>query len=113
MPLPSPPETGARNGIISRSPPSRFPCMSSTASTLILWVKMPQLDSGISGAELPADFAGLLVTLDIPIRQLPIQCHRVGDASVQALPRQKAQLDLGDVQPTAVARRIGDVQPTC
>ena len=36
---------------------------------------------------------------------------RVGDAAVEALPAQGAQLDLGDVEPRAMLGRVVDLQP--
>src|SRR5438105_3539449 len=83
----------------------------SSPPTLKLWVKPVELDSRVGGGELPADDRGLTTTLNVPGVQFTPQARFVGDSAVQALPRKNAQFDFGDVEPTAVARGVNDLQP--
>ena len=70
-----------------------------------------ELDSRIGGGELPADRRRLAAALDVPRVEFLPQAWFVGDAAVEALAGKNAQLDFGDVEPTAVAGGVDDFEP--
>ena len=62
--------------------------------------------AGVGHLEAPCDFHPGLVPRVLPRLDLGRQRRGVGDAPVQALPGQHAQLQLGHVQPRRVLRRV-------
>jgi hypothetical protein len=69
-----------------------------------------QLDTRVCGGKAPAN-AGLgVIAVGLPGCDLAFEDFAVGDAAVQALPAQGAQLDLGDVEPRAMLGRVVDLQ---
>ena len=71
---------------------------------------MAELDPGIGGRELPLDLALVGVGGVLPGGEFGVEGVEVGDAPVEALAGQDGQLDLGDVEPGAVAGRVVDLQ---
>src|SRR5687768_2291685 len=69
-------------------------------------VEVLELDAGVLGGEPPVDPTTGPVAGRLPRRDLPLQGRPVGQATVQALPGQHGQLDLGHVQPAAVPRGV-------
>src|SRR5215216_143257 len=74
------------------------------------WVETGELDAGIGGGELPADAPALGVAGGEPGSDLLGERLVIGDTRGQALAGQDAELDLGDVQPTAVLGRVMELQ---
>ena len=70
-----------------------------------------QFDTGVCCGKAPAN-AGLgVISASLPGFDLAFEDFGVGDALVEALPAQGAQLDLGDVEPRAMLGRVVDLQP--
>ena len=70
-----------------------------------------QLDTRVCCGKAPAN-AGLgVISVGLPGFDLTFEDFRVGDAAVEALPAQGAQLDFGDVEPRAMLGRVVDLQP--
>ena len=82
----------------------------SSASIFDHGIEMMQLDPCISGAKAPVHHLARPVALFGPRADLLAQRLKVGYPSVQALPGQHAELQLGHVQPTAVLRRVHQLQ---
>lgn len=69
-----------------------------------------EFDAGIGGGKTPVDGGGsaiatLLLGVDLAFEFLPCP-----DATREALTRQSGELDLGHVEPTAMQRRVVDLQ---
>jgi len=71
---------------------------------------MAKFDSGIGSGELPEELAGVAVAVGVPGEEFLIERRLIGDASIEALLGNEAQFNLRDVEPTAVAWRVGDVE---
>src|SRR6266508_4138872 len=69
---------------------------------------MLELDAGIRGGEAPIDGAAGGVAVSLPGGDFALQCGPVGEATVQALLRQHAQLDLRHIQPAPILGGGGD-----
>lgn len=61
-----------------------------------------ELDACIRRPELPVDGANALVALLLPALHLPTQLLGGGNVVSKPLPRQNAQLNLGDVEPAGM-----------
>ena len=71
---------------------------------------MVQLDPCISSGKAPVNDLARPVALFGPRADLLAQRLKVGYPPVQALPGQHAEFQLGHVQPTAVLRRVHQLQ---
>ena len=71
---------------------------------------MIQLDPCISGGKAPVHHLARPVALFGPPADLLEQRFKVGYPPLQVLPGQHAELQLGHVQPTAVLRRVHQLQ---
>src|SRR4051812_21133220 len=78
------------------------------SSTFNCRVEPAEFDAGVGGGELPVHLGGPFVALLLPRRYLALQARLVLDSPLQALLGQHAQLDLGHVQPRAVARGMAN-----
>jgi hypothetical protein len=76
-------------------------------------VEVAELDPGIIGREMPDHTACVTVARLVPRRQFGIQGLGVRDAAVQTLGTEHSEFDFSHVEPTAVAGRVVDFQPTC
>ena len=78
---------------------------------------MLELDASISCREAPINACGSSIAIGYPGHDLMLEHLRIGDASIEALPRQHAQLDLRDIEPTPMLRRVVELktlgQPSC
>jgi hypothetical protein len=84
----------------------------SASSTLNLRVQPLQFCPGIVDFELPIDAALFGIRFVRPDPDLGLQQRHFTDAAVaQALARQATQFAFGDVQPTAMLRRVAEVDP--
>ncbi len=72
---------------------------------------MAEFDAGAVGGELPIDLTLLGVGRVLPSGELGVQDVEVIDASVEALPGQRGELDLGDVEPGPVFGGVMDLEP--
>lgn len=71
---------------------------------------MFEFDSGIRGRKLPVNaFLGRIAPL-FPLGGFLDECLQIWDPSVQALDGQGAELDLGDIEPTAMLGGVVDLQ---
>ena len=70
---------------------------------------MSEFDAGVGCGELPVDLSLVGVGGLLPGGQLGVEHVEVVDASGEALPGQRGQFDLGDVQPGAVFGRVVDL----
>ena len=76
-------------------------------------VKAVQLGPGIPGVELPVDGgSGGVALLDQGL-DFPPQGILVGEPLPEAGAGEHAELDFRHVQPTAVLRRVVELQPSC
>ena len=82
----------------------------SSASIFDHGIEVMQFDPCISGGKAPVHHLARPVALFAPGADLRAQRLKVGYPSVQALPGQHAELQLGHVQPTAVLRRVHQLQ---
>jgi hypothetical protein len=80
----------------------RAPVQPSSSSALSCGVEVLELDAGVLGREPPVDPTTGPVARRLPGGDLSLQGRPIGQATVQALPGQHGQLDLGQVQPAAV-----------
>jgi hypothetical protein len=69
---------------------------------------MAEFDACVIGGELPAHLAPLGVDGVLPGCEFGVEGVEVADAAVEALPRQRGQLDLGDVEPVPVFGGVVD-----
>src|SRR2546428_482081 len=84
----------------------------SASSTLNFGVQSLQFRSGVVDFELPVDAALLSVGLVGPDPDLGLEQRQFADASVgQTLSAQTTELAFSDVQPTAVLRRVTELNP--
>ena len=72
---------------------------------------MAEFDPGVGGGELPVHLPVSGVGGVLPGGELGVEQVEVVDPSVQALPGQRGQLDLGDVEPGPVLGGVVDLQP--
>ena len=72
--------------------------------------KVFEFDAGVFGGELPNYALSGVVAGVLPRLDLVAVCFPIADATVQALLRQNSQLDLRNVEPTAVLRRVVNLQ---
>src|SRR5436305_195370 len=77
-----------------------------TATTLKLWVEMPQANAGVGGGETPLHFGPFAISGLSPGQQLGVELFWPIDPSIQTLPRQHAELNLGNVQPASMLGRV-------
>jgi hypothetical protein len=75
-----------------------------------LRVQSVQLDAGVGGFELPVGLGVVLVSVVLPCVDFAGESFLVGDAAVQTLGRENAELGFGDIEPAAV---LGRVMPLC
>ena len=73
-------------------------------------IEMTQLDPCVSGSKAPVDRSACPIALVGPCADFLAQRVDVGYPPIQALLRQDAELHLGHVQPTAMFRRIHELQ---
>jgi hypothetical protein len=71
---------------------------------------MSQFDPRLSGRKPPRNGAALGIAGRTPGRQCRVERGHVRNTAAQALLTEGAQLNLGDVQPTAVARGMMEFQ---
>src|SRR5947209_16135663 len=71
---------------------------------------MLELDAGVSGGKAPVDADGLPIAFGLPSGDLSFQFRARSDATIQTLPREYREFDLGHVQPTAMLGRVMDFQ---
>ena len=74
-------------------------------------VELLQPDACVGRLELPVDPGLASVAVGKSCSDFFTHFRKVGDATVETLPAQRAQLDLGDVQPTAVLGGAVDFEP--
>jgi hypothetical protein len=67
-----------------------------------LRVQSLQLDAGVGGFELPVGLGMVLVSVVLPCVDFAGEDFLVGDAAVQTLGRENAELGFGHVEPAAV-----------
>ena len=65
----------------------------------------------VADGESPVDAAVIGVSLGFPCGQFPREFGSASDTTVQALTRQDAEFDFGNVEPTSVARGVDDMEP--
>src|ERR1700722_20152293 len=75
------------------------------------WIELLQLDPGILSCESPPHFGLRLIAMALPSRDFVPQRRHLVDPAVKALTGENTQLSLRHVQPTAMLRRIVDLQP--
>src|SRR5438045_971284 len=84
----------------------------SASSTLNLGVQQSQFGAGVVDFELPVYPALFGIRFVRPDPDFGLQYCQFADAAVtQALARQATQFAFGDVQPTAMLRRVAKVDP--
>src|SRR3989337_2760771 len=71
---------------------------------------MFELDAGIGSSESPIYLACAGIPALLPRADLLMEGRLVGDPSVQTLPTQNTQVDLGHIEPTAVLGRVVNLQ---
>jgi hypothetical protein len=86
-------------------------CIPSGLSGVNDWVEALELDPGIGRGEAPGDGGDGLVARPRPGPHLPRQRRPITEPPVQALAVQHAELELGQVEPTAVLGGGGQLQP--
>ena len=69
-----------------------------------------EIHAGVVRGELPVDLGLDAVSGRLPSRDLVAQDPEGGDAAVEALTDHDAELDLGDVEPTAVLGRVDELE---
>ena len=69
-----------------------------------------QLDAGVVGGELPVDLGLDAVSGRLPSRDLVAEDLERVNAAVEALTGHDVELDLGDVEPTAVLWRVDELE---
>jgi len=69
-----------------------------------------EFDPGVVGGELPVDLALFGVGGVLPGGELGVEDLEVADAALEALPGQRRELDLGDVEPRPVFGGVVDLQ---
>jgi hypothetical protein len=69
-------------------------------------IRLCQINAGIGGGELPVGLGVFLVALVLPCGDFLDQTLLVGDAPVEALRRQHAELAFSQVQPAAAPLRL-------
>ena len=89
---------------------TQYLCFASRLSISNLWVEMTQLDAGISGGKAPLHWLAGPIALFHPGAYFVAQRVDVRYPTSQTLPCQHAELAFSDVQPTAVFRRIHELQ---
>lgn len=65
-------------------------------------------DAGVGGGEVPVERRAAIIALRLPCRDFAAHLCDCEDAPVQALFAQRAQFNLGDVQPASMFGRIVD-----
>ena len=73
-------------------------------------IKAFEIHAGVVRGELPVDLGLDAVSGRLPSRDLVAQDPEGGDAAVEALTDHDAELDLGDVEPTAVLGRVDELE---
>src|SRR5439155_4123789 len=73
-------------------------------------VETLEFDACISSGEAPVDTGLLDITVVPPRANFLDECVSIGNAAVQALASEHAQLRLGHVEPTPVLGRVMDLQ---
>ena len=73
-------------------------------------IKAFEIHAGVVRGELPVDLCLDAVSGRLPSRDLVAQDPEGGDAAVEALTDHDAELDLGDVEPTAVLGRVDELE---
>ena len=83
----------------------------SAASSLDLRIKELEFSAGVFDFHLPIDATLTRIGVGGPGRQFRLQLRQGSEPSSRdALPCQRAEFVLGDVQPTAVLRRLAEVK---
>ena len=72
---------------------------------------MAEFDPCVLGGELPVDLALVGVGRLLPGGEFGVEDLEGADAAIQALAGQGGELDLGNVEPGALAGRVVDLQP--
>ena len=85
-------------------------CKPSTQYQLKFRIWAFQLDASVLSSELPVDLGLPVVAIPFPSVDLLAHDGEVGDASIQALAAESAQLDFGDIEPTAVLGGVVDLE---
>ena len=67
---------------------------------------MPQANAGVGGGETPLHFGPFAISGLSPGQQLGVELFWPIDPSIQTLPRQHAELNLGNVQPASMLGRM-------
>src|SRR5207249_1236330 len=83
---------------------------SSALSILHLWVETFEFDAGIMGRKLPVNAFLRRIAPLFPLCGFMDERLQIWDPSVQALYSQGAELDLGDIEPTAMLGGMVDLQ---
>ena len=87
------------------------PTGTSTLSALDLWVEASEFDAGLMRRKLPVHtFLGRITPL-FPLLCFRSQRRHIGHSAIQALQGQGTELDLGDIEPTAMLGGMVDLQP--
>src|SRR5215218_103123 len=73
-------------------------------------VQSLELDAGILRTEAPLDLSGRGVASLLPGTHLRLEALEIWHSSIQALPTEYAQLDLGHVEPRGVLGRVFDLK---
>src|SRR3981081_1679037 len=71
-----------------------------------LRVQSLQLDAGVGSFELPVGLGMVLVSVVLPCVDFAGEDFLVGDAAVQTLGRENAELGFGHIETAAVLRRV-------
>ena len=74
------------------------------------WIKALEFEAGIGGGETPVDAALGGIAIADPSGDLVFEGWPVAQAPIETLLSQGAQLNLGDVEPTAVFGRVMKLQ---
>ena len=71
---------------------------------------MAELHAGVFGGELPIDLTLVGVGGGLPDGEFAVEDFEVADTAIQALPCQRGEFDLGDVEPGAVLWGVVDLE---
>ena len=88
----------------------RWPRWASVLSFIKCRIEAFQLDAGVVRGELPVDLGLDAVSGRLPSRDLVVQDLEGVNAAVEALTGHDVELDLGDVEPTAMLWRVDELE---
>ena len=84
--------------------------VSSAVLVMNLCIQMSQFDARVGGRELPLHRGATMVAFVLPGTGRRLQCLPVRNAAVGALATEHTELALRNIEPTAVQRRVVQLQ---